>query len=207
VVDQLEGGEAMTSRPTFDVYALSLNTWTESPFLSALKDYLAALPGTHLGGGIEERSQPASNPSAGEFAFAAERLAIAAADLPEDPAAIDSLEWSLSRKLVISLLQQHVLFNSRPGFRELMTGAMTLEQLTAVNRVPQECARVLRLWLVYRPDLLDDLPDEVAEFVLSFRIPLWAYLRSMWNLFWSAIRYPFSETTIDLSTGRVLYRT
>jgi len=28
----------------------------------------------------------------------------------------------------------------------------------------------------------------------------------MWNLFWSGIRHPWRETTIDLTTGRVLYR-
>lgn len=39
------------------------------------------------------------------------------------------------------------------------------------------------------------------------RVPPLAYLRAMANLFWSAIRHPLSETTIDLSTGRVLYRT
>jgi hypothetical protein len=42
---------------------------------------------------------------------------------------------------------------------------------------------------------------------IVIRISPRAYLLAMWNLFWSAIRHPFSETTIDLSTGRVLYRT
>lgn len=41
----------------------------------------------------------------------------------------------------------------------------------------------------------------------GFRIAPLAYLRAMGNLFWSAIRHPLSNTTIDLSTGRVLYRT
>lgn len=50
-------------------------------------------------------------------------------------------------------------------------------------------------------------PPELYEAVWAVRISSVAYLRAMWNLFWSAIRHPRSETTIDLSTGRVLYRT
>jgi hypothetical protein len=64
-------------------------------------------------------------------------------------------------------------------------------------------------------DILDCSEDQnwhlvtphLADEVLIIRIPPIAYLRAMWNLFWSAIRHPLSETTIDLSTGRVLYRT
>jgi hypothetical protein len=51
------------------------------------------------------------------------------------------------------------------------------------------------------------VPDHLAAEVWTVRISPFAYLRAMWNLFWSAIRHPLSETTIDLSTGRVLYRT
>lgn len=49
-------------------------------------------------------------------------------------------------------------------------------------------------------------PPELYEAIWTVRIPPLAYLRAMWNLFWSAIRHPLSDTTIDLSTGRVLYR-
>jgi hypothetical protein len=51
-----------------------------------------------------------------------------------------------------------------------------------------------------------ELPEPIGEAVCTVRIPPLAYLRAMGNLFWSAIRHPLSETTIDLSTGRVLYR-
>ena len=50
------------------------------------------------------------------------------------------------------------------------------------------------------------LPESRSEAVETIRIPPFAYLRAMGNLFWSSIRHPLSETTIDLSTGRVLYR-
>lgn len=46
-------------------------------------------------------------------------------------------------------------------------------------------------------------PDDAGTTV---RIPPLAYLRAMANLFWSCLRHPLSEATIDLSTGRVLYR-
>jgi hypothetical protein len=56
------------------------------------------------------------------------------------------------------------------------------------------------------PGVIPTVGATEDEMPTVIRIPWWAYLRSMWNLFWSAIRHPFSETTIDLSTGRVLYR-
>lgn len=48
--------------------------------------------------------------------------------------------------------------------------------------------------------------DDIAREVWTIRIPWRGYLRAMLNLLWSAVRHPLSETTIDLSTGRVLYR-
>ncbi|HEY1191977.1 MAG TPA: hypothetical protein VGE74_30385, partial [Gemmata sp.] len=64
-----------------------------------------------------------------------------------------------------------------------------------------------RVVLLSRPDLGLALPADLEPTVWAVRIPPLAHLRAMFNLFWSAIRHPFSETTIDLSTGRVLYRT
>ncbi len=60
------------------------------------------------------------------------------------------------------------------------------------------------------PRIDDRLPlgeqSDTESAVFVVRIPPLAYLLAMTNLFWSAIRHPLSETTIDLSTGRVLYR-
>ncbi|HTU20257.1 MAG TPA: hypothetical protein VMG10_19490 [Gemmataceae bacterium] len=38
------------------------------------------------------------------------------------------------------------------------------------------------------------------------RIPPLAYLRAMFMIAWSAFRHPWSTTTIDLATGRVVHR-
>jgi hypothetical protein len=35
-------------------------------------------------------------------------------------------------------------------------------------------------------------------------IPPGAYLRAMWNLAWTAFLRPFTDTTIDLSTGKII---
>lgn len=64
-----------------------------------------------------------------------------------------------------------------------------------------------RLMLVEYPEFVDRVPADLEDVLLTVRISPLAYLRSMWSLFWSAIRHPLSNTTIDLSTGRVLYRT
>jgi len=77
----------------------------------------------------------------------------------------------------------------------------------AVRSEREAQLKLLQSIILVWPPALDFFTEEFQSQVLTFRIPWWAYLRSMWNLFWSAIRHPFSETTIDLSTGRVLYRT
>jgi hypothetical protein len=65
---------------------------------------------------------------------------------------------------------------------------------------------LVRAVLVSRPDVALPFSPRAERRVFTVRVSPLAYLRAMWNLFWSAIRHPFSETTIDLSTGRVLYR-
>jgi hypothetical protein len=76
-----------------------------------------------------------------------------------------------------------------------------------IDGAVEQMVRLLRIGVVYYPATLHLLTPEVRSLVMTSRIPWWAHLQSMWNLFWSAIRHPLSETTIDLSTGRVLYRT
>lgn len=65
---------------------------------------------------------------------------------------------------------------------------------------------LIRYLAISAPELDLTVPDHLARNVWTVRIPPLAYLRAMWSLWWSAIRHPLSETTIDLSTGRVLYR-
>ena len=50
------------------------------------------------------------------------------------------------------------------------------------------------------PDIVE--LDDIAPIV--YRIPVLGYLKSVWALFWTAFRYPFTTTAIDLSTGRVV---
>ena len=79
--------------------------------------------------------------------------------------------------------------------------------LRLINSGLQEEIRSLRITLLYFPDMIELLTPQVLSLALTVRTPWWAYLRSMWNMLWSAILHPLSDTTIDLSTGRVLYRT
>lgn len=65
---------------------------------------------------------------------------------------------------------------------------------------------LMRLILVSKPDWNLTLPPDLKRVVWAIHISPLAYLRAMANLFWSAIRHPFSNTTIDLNTGHVLYR-
>jgi hypothetical protein len=76
-----------------------------------------------------------------------------------------------------------------------------------ITRLATRITDLLMVMAVTWPDCTSEPTDEVGDVMLAIRIPARAYLWAMANLFWSALRHPLSETTIDLSTGRVLYRT
>ena len=80
-------------------------------------------------------------------------------------------------------------------------------KLDALRAYRSELRDLMRLVLVARPEWNLAVPEELEAELWTYHISPLAYLRAMWNLFWSAVRHPFSDTTIDLSTGRVLYRT
>lgn len=86
----------------------------------------------------------------------------------------------------------------RGRFRRRFVAAMT-------ERI-ERLADLMRTMSVVWDDLNLDTPDEIHREVWTFRIPPGAYLRSMWNLYWSAILHPRSTTTVDLMTGRVVRR-
>lgn len=89
-------------------------------------------------------------------------------------------------------------------YPDISLASRTVSAIQELNAAGYHFLRsVALLW----PDCLDTVSEGTRTHVLSLTISPRAYLRSMWSLFWSAIRHPFSETTIDLSTGRVLYRT
>lgn len=75
-----------------------------------------------------------------------------------------------------------------------------------VSATRDRLVELLRRAAVEKPEWDLTVPNDLAPVVWTVRIPPLAYLRAMANLFWSAVRHPWSETTIDLSTGRVLYR-
>jgi hypothetical protein len=96
-----------------------------------------------------------------------------------------------------------IWLTSRGRTRLRAWGGVAAELDTLIGRLRE----VIRLMVVSLPELDLTVPDRLHADIWTFRIPPLAYLRAMWNLWWSAVRHPLSETTIDLSTGRVLYRT
>ena len=65
---------------------------------------------------------------------------------------------------------------------------------------------LVRTLVVAHPDWELPITGSLSDALWKLRISPWSNLRAMANLFWSAIRHPLSNTTIDLSTGRVAYR-
>jgi len=111
---------------------------------------------------------------------------------------------------------QNLLSAQTHARRELETGevaklsAVGMDYYRDVDRFStaaiSRCVELARLVLVENPEWGLTLPGDLDPIVWTVRISPLAYMRTMWNLFWSALRHPFSNTTIDLSTGRVLYR-
>ena len=73
-----------------------------------------------------------------------------------------------------------------------------------VRQRMERLAEFMRTLAVVWAELDLTTPDDIFEAVWTIRITPLAYLRAMWTLFWSSIRHPFSNTTIELKTGRVL---
>jgi hypothetical protein len=128
-------------------------------------------------------------------------------------AAVDSSGSELSAELLGRLEELQIFFltgdrsellrETWAAFCALASAAATRNDTILLDRL----AEIARAVLVSRPELALSVPTDLEEVVWTVRISPLAYLRAMGNLFWSAIRHPLSETTIDLSTGRVLYRT
>lgn len=76
--------------------------------------------------------------------------------------------------------------------------------LTAINSEIERLAELMRTMAVVWEELELETPEEIYEAVWTIRVSPQAYLRAMWNLFWSSIRHPLSDTVIELKTGRVL---
>jgi len=90
--------------------------------------------------------------------------------------------------------------------REQSPAALRAEQAQLKGHIDRLTA-LMRTVAVVWAELGLETPGAIYEAVWTIRVPPLAYLRAMWTLFWSAIRHPLSDATIDLSTGRLLYRT
>jgi hypothetical protein len=87
---------------------------------------------------------------------------------------------------------------ARSAFRKLF--------LTELGERSERVADLMRSMVIDGPDLPFETPDDIYEDVWTIHVSWKAHLRAMWNLLWSALRYPNMKTTIELKTGRVLRR-
>lgn len=131
----------------------------------------------------------------------------------DPPIEIRNLAWGLACSMASypktgSKLDESGLF---PKFKDLLSSIHSVKShraAVAVLHTQRERLReLMQTVIVTRPEWNLTIPSELESEVWTVRISPRAYLRAVANLFWSAIRHPLSETTIDLSTGRVLYRT
>lgn len=111
-----------------------------------------------------------------------------------------TLLWMSAAPRVEGLLSRRT-GTSTPDAAELRA------KVDALRAYRSELRDLMRLVIVARPEWDLAVPEELQVELWTYRISPLAYLRAMGNLFWSAVRHPLSNTTIDLSTGRVLYRT
>ena len=97
---------------------------------------------------------------------------------------------------------------TRPGgsLLAVLNGVPMIRFTDPLIPLVERVAGYIRTLVVTWPELAPRIPTEIADVVRTVRVTPGSYLRAMWNLFWSGIRHPWRETTIDLKTGRVLYR-
>lgn len=76
--------------------------------------------------------------------------------------------------------------------------------VTAIRKRMDRLSDLIRTIMVVWPELELETPSDIIEAVWTITITPRAYIRAMWNLFWSSIRHPLSETVIELKTGRVM---
>ncbi len=145
---------------------------------------------------------PANPPEATLAEFTASLSRLRKCWLQDDPPteSADSLLQETWDATVCDPIRQ--LAQLRKGGRQL-TRAMSRVVETVLDQVTD----LARTVLLSKPEWNLRLPEDLEHVVWTIRIPPLAYLRACFNLFWSALRHPLSETTIDLSTGHVLYRT
>lgn len=125
--------------------------------------------------------------------------------LSAEPSELTESVWQTVCESVRALTELHSETARAHGWFGLSRS--TRAQLRADTAVLKRYSEVVQVVLLARPDLELELPADLEPVAWTLRISPLAYLRAMFNLWWSAIRHPLSETTIDLSTGRVLYRT
>lgn len=99
------------------------------------------------------------------------------------------------------------LLGSTESIQALPSSRAKRLAVAASEEYVDRMAAVIRTLVISWSELDLAVPDDLAPVVWTVRIPPLAYFRAMVTLFWAAVRHPMSETTIDLSTGRVLYRT
>jgi hypothetical protein len=117
--------------------------------------------------------------------------------------------WSLActtLSLMIGAQEIDRLFPHRSGSQTPDAHELRVK-LDALRAYRSELRDLMRLVIVARPEWDLPVPEELEGELWTYHISPLAYLRAMWNLFWSAVRHPLSNTTIDLSTGRVVCRT
>lgn len=178
--------------------AIPIPGWIEEQRRN-LAELAAGLPGTGA-------SLPASAPSLSgirDFIEIFDAQIVRARLMSEGDSEFPGQIW----EIVISSIR--ILTSLRDFAAQHLQGDVGRQRwlVEAANTVLEQTIDLARTILISRTDWNLTLPDDLEEIVWTVRISPLAYLRAMANLFWSAIRHPLSETTIDLSTGRVLYRT
>jgi hypothetical protein len=91
--------------------------------------------------------------------------------------------------------------------RRIAHGRFRRRLVAAITSQMDRLADLMRTMAVVWPELELETPENITEAVWTVTITPGAYLRAMGNVFWSAIRHPLSQTTIELKTGRVLHHT
>jgi hypothetical protein len=69
--------------------------------------------------------------------------------------------------------------------------------------VPEPDKRILKNAAV-PPNTERQASSDEGEEIMIVHVSFLAYVRTMWSLLWTAFRYPFTTTYIDVASGAVI---
>jgi hypothetical protein len=118
----------------------------------------------------------------------------------EDWLAVVKRHWNMAQNALLDLKE----FDD--GILEFDNWEGTPANWSTLGELRETVADIMRAIRLTCPEVDLEVKEAAIEDYSTIRIPPLGYLKSVWAVFWNAVRHPFTETDINLYTGEVMAR-